>query len=254
MDWRYHLLKRTGYSFPTKETAGKTLEFLGTSGVGKSTIFNKSVARLKNRWLFAYHLGFLKRKSPPSEVDKALMDILMSRIATIKNSDSFCPWHSLIDLQLSVRIMHETMQVLHDVFPKGIAFDEGFFRHFAAEILQLGDDFPDQVWKNRAFVYLRTQKPETILLRHKARWMASATRGERQRVKTDDQILSEITHEQEMFQIIADRALSFGCPVLIVDAENPVEESVKKILDFEKSLGQQFSSQQKMESNPQLSA
>ena len=124
IDLQYHLLKNTGRSSYSEETSGKTLEFIGTSGVGKTTLFNESMNKRKNRWFFAYHLEFLKRKVPPCEIDDILMLVLKSRIENINNSDSFCPWHSLLDLKLSVRVMHETMLVVHSAHPKGFAFDE----------------------------------------------------------------------------------------------------------------------------------
>ena len=250
MDWRYHLLKKTGYSFYTKETSGKVLEFLGTAGVGKSTLFHNSIARLRSRWMFAYHLDYLKRKAEPCEVDEILMAILKSRIDKITNAESFCPWHSLVDLQRSVKIMHQTMLIAHDVHPKGFAFHEGLFRHFATEIQQMGDKFPVQLWKNRAFVYLRSRNPETVFSRYRSR-EAISSKIERQRIGSDDQVLSRIKMEQQNFQAIVDKAPSFGCPVLVLDAENPLKDSIKKVLEFERSLGQKFRIQEQIQTNAQ---
>ena len=245
MDWRFHLLKRAGYSSYTEETSGKILEFIGTTGIGKTTLFNKTMSKLRSRWLFAYHLGFFKRKTLRSETDEILMRVLKNRTEKIYSSTSFCPWHSLLDLKLSVRVMHETMTVAQSEFPKGFAFDEGLFRHFPAEIVQLGDEIPVELWKNRAFVYLQAQTPETALSRLKSRKRTTA-QIESQRVISDDQILLRITNDQEMFRSIVDRALSFGCPVIVIDAENPHEDSIKKVLDFESSLSQSFKMQETM--------
>ena len=38
IDLQYHLLKNTGRSSYSEETSGKTLEFIGTSGIGKTTL------------------------------------------------------------------------------------------------------------------------------------------------------------------------------------------------------------------------
>ena len=250
MDWRYYLLKKTGYSFYTRETSGKVLEFLGTSGVGKSTLFYNSVAKLPSRWMFAYHLGFLHRNAEPCEVDEILMAVLKSRIEKIMSSETFCPWHSLLDLQLSAKIMQQTMLIAHEAFSKGFAFHEGLFRHFAAEILEKGDEFPVQLWKNRAFVYLRSRNPDTVFSRYKSR-EAISSKSERQRIGTDDQVLSRIKREQQNFQAIVDKAPSFGCPVLVLDAENPLKDSIEKVLDFERTLSQKFRIQEETDANAQ---
>jgi len=252
MDWRYYILKKTGYSFYSKETAGKTLEFIGTSGVGKTTLFRASVASLKSRWFLSHHTDRLKRKAPPGEIDEILMRILKVRIESILDSESFCSWHSFIDLQLSVRVMRETMLVFHDPQSTGFAFDEGLFRHFPAEILQQGDEFPAQLWKNRAFVYLRARMPETALARLKSRKKMLAQQGP-DRVRTDDLLLSRIMKEQEIFDSILDKGTSLGCPVLVIDIEDPFQESVDKVLEFETTLGQRFSAQENMERNTQFS-
>ena len=236
-------MRKTGYAAFSRQTSGKILEFIGTSGAGKTTLFNRSMTRLKNRWFFAYHMDLFKRKAPPSQVDEILMQILQKRIENINSSESFCPWHSLLDLKLSVRVMHETMVVAHSAYPKGFAFDEGLFRHFTAEILQLDDLCLVDLWKNRAFVYLRARTPETALARVKSR-TEKLTQLERQRDRTDDQILFRIVQEQEMFQSIIDKAATFDCPVLVIDAEDPFEDSVNRVLDFESSLIQRFKSQE----------
>ena len=248
MDFRYHILKKTGFSFYSNETAGMTLEFIGTSGVGKTTLYRETMARLRNRWFFAHQLDFIKRKAPPSVKDRVLMEILKSRIDKIINSEAYCPWHSLLDLKLSVRVIHETMITVHSSHPQGFVFDEGLFRHFPAEILLYGKDFPVQLWQNRAFVYLRARSPETALARLKSRTMSLAQIAV-QREITDEQLLARIIHDQEMFQSIVGRASSFGCPVLVLDAEDPLMDSINKVLNFEKSLHQKFSEQKEMKTN-----
>jgi len=251
VDWRYQLLRRTGHSFFTEETSGKTLEFIGTSGVGKSTLFRESVKKLRNRWFFAYHIDCFNRTAPPCELDEILVQVLKRRIEKINNSESFCPWHSLLDLKQKVGVMHQTMLVAYGAHPKGFSFDEGLFQHFSDEILKMGDEFPAQLWENRAFVYLRARMPETALSRIVSRETKAEAQGERQRLKTDDQILSRIVQDQEMFQSISERAPSLGCPVLVIDAENSFQDSIKKVLDFESSLSQRFKMQEKMETTPQ---
>ena len=67
VDWRYYFFKKTGYSVYTEETSGKTVEFIGTSGVGKTTLYRECVNKLRNRWFFAYQLDFVKRKIPSNE-------------------------------------------------------------------------------------------------------------------------------------------------------------------------------------------
>ena len=252
MDWRYQILKRTGFSvYGKKNTAGKTLEFLGTSGVGKTTLFRGCLPKLRNRWLSSYHLDFLNRTARSCEPDVILMQVLKRNIEKIFSSDSFCPWHSLVDLRLSVKVMHQTMVVAQNTHPMGFAFDEGLFRHFCAEIMELTDDFSVELWENRAFVYLRARSAETALSRLKARrvkWaQIQSYRGE-----TDEQFLARIAREQQMFQSIVGRALSFGCPVLVLDAEEPIQKSIEKVLNFERSLIQRFKMQKNMDLNTTL--
>jgi thymidylate kinase len=225
-----------------------TLEFIGTSGVGKTTLFRETMGKLTKRWFFAYQLDLVKRKTPASEIDGVLMEILKNRIEKITTSDSYCPWHSFLDLKLSVRVMHETMVVAHSSHPQGFTFDEGLFRHFPAEILQIGDEFPAQLWHNRAFVYLRARTPETALARVRSRTEMLA-QIERQRERSDEQRLTNILRDQEVFQAIVDKAKTFGCPVLVLDAEDPFADSVNKVIEFESTLGQRFKKQEKTDTN-----
>lgn len=244
MDWRYQLLKRTGFSvYGKKDTSGITLEFIGTSGVGKTTLFRGCLRKLRSRWFSSYHLDFLTRSVRSCEPDEILMQILKRNIEKILNSDSFCPWHSLLDLNLSVRVMHETMLIAQKTHPMGFAFDEGLFRHFRAEILEMTDDSSVELWEKRAFVYLQARSPETALSRLKARRMKLAPKHS-QRELTDDQILSRIARDQQMFQSILDRARSFGCPVLVLDAEEPIQQSIEKVLKFERTLIERFKVQE----------
>jgi len=252
MDWRYQILKRTGFSVYRKTgTSGKTLEFLGTSGVGKTTLFNGCLRKLRNRWFSSYHMEFLNRTVRSCEPDEILMQILKRKVEKILYSDSFCPWHSLIDLKLSVKVMYDTMLAVQSTHPMGFAFHEGLFRHFCAEILELHDDFPAELWKSRAFVYLRARSPETALSRLSFRRNIKA-KTHSQRVITDDELLLRITSDQLKFESIVDKALSYGCPVLVLDAEDPIQASIEKVLHFERSLIQKFKMQENRDLNTNL--
>jgi hypothetical protein len=252
MDWRYQILKRAGFSVYRKiGTSGKTLEFLGTSGVGKTTLFHGCLRKLRTRWFSSYHIELLNRTARSCEPDEILMQVLKRKIEKILNSDSFCPWHSLIDLKLSVKVMYDTMLATQNTHPMGFAFHEGLFRHFCAEILELNDDFPAELWKSRAFIYLRARSPETALSRLNFRRSIKA-KTHSHRVITDDELLSRITNDQQMFQFIVDKALSFGCPVLILDAEDPIQTSIEKVLNFERSLIEKFKMQENRDLNTKL--
>ena len=86
--------------------------------------------------------------------------------------------------------------------------------------------------------------------RLRSREIAAAER-ESQRVRTDDEILSYIVQDQEMYQIIVDRARSFACPVLVIDTEDPIRDSIERVLNFERSLRQKFEMQDNLETKTQ---
>ncbi|MFO7976695.1 MAG: hypothetical protein R6V12_18930 [Candidatus Hydrogenedentota bacterium] len=219
---------------PTR-TKGMILEFIGTMGVGKSHLYHLTLG-ISRGWFFQQHLrGITQESNRWCSILDVHEKLLTARIERIRASSA--------DIWQQATYMHDISQVIKESlllstleFPRGFALAEGLFKHCARELLELDIEETAPLWQERAFIYVRAKDPITAMQRYKQRvdWLRSL--GIYQHPEADEQILKRIEADNEINDRLIDVAVELKRPVLVVFAEDDIEESVKRIADFERHL------------------
>lgn len=221
---------------PKCDTAGQIIEFIGTQGIGKSTLNNGIYKSLKKRWFFRADLGEVgPAREVNTHIEQLHRDIYFSRLRHIEQTQPD-PWHGLTAARQMSRVISESLTLLTNQFPRGFILDESLFKNFPAQVLELVPDTTDPLWSGRALIYLRARDPASVVARYKKR-VAERGRGNLlQRPPSDDTIRARIEHDTILFDQIFETAQRAARPALLLHAEDPHDENIAKILDFEKNL------------------
>lgn len=225
-------------SAPARATAGWVVEFIGTQGIGKSTLNNAVHKSLQDNWFFRADLGTVgpaQTRSP--EIEALHRALYFQKIHHLEETQPD-PWKSITVARQMSRVISESLTMLSHSFARGFFLDEGLFKNFTREVLELDADTAAPLWQNRAFVYLRARDPASVIARYRGRVQDRQRTGGLQRAPTDEELNARIKQDDLLYDQVTDMAARFGCPVLVVCAEDDHAENVRKILEFEQMLRQ----------------
>lgn len=222
--------------YPRLDTAGWIVEIIGTQAVGKSTLNNAIYKHLRARWFFREDLEYTGQLIPGTDNIEALhRDIFFKKVGRVAQSDADA-WRSVrIAGQCSV-VIEQSMTISVNTFPRGFILNEGLFKGFPEEILELSDSDFNLLMKNRAFIYMRAKDPNVALARYRGRVAKRRSRGLYLEPQTDDEVRRRIRQDNVMFDLIFEKAKAVGRPAIMVHAEDDLGSAVERVLEFEKSL------------------
>lgn len=224
--------------YPNLPSSGLILELMGAQAVGKTTLSNRAYAVLKRDWFFRSHLqkpadAESARAAP--EVEALLMEIYFGKLRQVGESDMDARRKLTIARQMS-RVAEESLTLATHVYPRGFFLDEGLFKNFAREIVQLGAERTAPLWKSRAFVHVRARTPALVAARYQERAARRRERGGFQHEQSEAELCALIEREDAILERICETARSCGRPCAVVYVEDGLENNIRSILDFERSL------------------
>jgi hypothetical protein len=219
-----------GYS--KTPSAGKILELIGPSGIGKSTLLSSVSDGLGKTWFLPRHALELELSSldhAPGLID-VHRSLLMGKAAR-RYRDGSDFWVMSGAFTYSAHVARTDI-LMHAGFPRGFALDEGLFQLFADEILGLEADQWEPLSAGRLLVHLSARDPDTIAVRAMRRHEDRLRRGRFQHPTSLDQQRARATEAIAVYAQLADRAREHGIAVIDLYAEDPASASGQAILDF----------------------
>ena len=223
-------------SYPKRATAGQIIEFIGTQGIGKSTLNNDLHKPLKDNWFFRANLGEVGPATVSSvEIEQLHRDIYFSKILHLEKAQPD-PWKSITTSRQMSKVISESLTILTNTFPRGFILDESLFKNFPREVLDVASEKATPLWANRAFIYLRARDPDFVVSRYQGRVAERGRRGLSQLPPTDAEVRERVMQDNDLFDRIFEEARVFDCPAIIIYAEDAHQGNVEKILNFDKVL------------------
>jgi len=221
---------------PIQETAGAILEYIGTKGVGKTTLYTHSLARLGHRWFSRHHIEALGSDIAASpEILSSHRAMLFSRLKAL-DEEALDAWRSVVMVQQASAVLRESLRLSVARFPRGFALEEGLMKNFTREVLELDPEASEPLWRNRFFIYVRAREIATVVERYQRRIRERRQQGFYQDFESDSDIVERVTRDNEVNDRLVNEAEERGRPVLVVHAEDDFEHSVQRVLAFERTV------------------
>lgn len=222
-------------TLPRLHSAGRILELVGTQGIGKSTLCNDVQKRLKDRWFFRSDLEQVgPAPTPATDLEDIHGTLYFQRIQWLEQNKNDA-WDGITRSRQAARVISESLTLMTNDFPRGFVLDEGLFKNFPREILKHAEPSSNMLWNDRALIHLRARDAGSVVARYVNRMVGRQRRGLLQRVPSEAEILARVEEDNTLFDQMLQIAQSRGCATLQINAEDPHEENIARILDFEHS-------------------
>lgn len=217
---------------PLRPTKGFTVEFIGPSGIGKSTVFNRIRPGLKKNWFFEYHTRNSGLSGPvEGGATSFLASIYNARLNHLENTDLELHYKASIVRRISEVIQVELV-ARSKGFSRGFVLDEGISHFFVDQILDLGNTGNTDYFAGRYFIFLLPEQPGTLRNRQLQRKGALPDAGIPLSNEQRDRLRRQIDVYVALQRLYSDR----GYPTLGLSAEESIEVNADKALDFIKSI------------------
>lgn len=215
------------------------IDFMGPSGVGKTTLFNEVYKqRSKNLdWITPEEFVHNKKFTFSDIVSSFHQDILEFKINEILRQKTFRTSDKLGLLDFINKIIRKEVIINHYNQNQKIVFEDGFFHVFGFEIKELVEkDFKTYQGfiQNRALVFCYTEPEnlvENILKRSKTDWV----RTQHKNLSKEELLIQEektLEQRRELAYFFRDQNL----PFLEIHTFENLKENAKKVNDFIEKL------------------
>jgi hypothetical protein len=220
----------------TQPTSGLILEVLGTQGVGKTTLNNTVYQSIRSRWFLRGDVAFNGPTAlTDGPIERLHRELLFRRIDAIRAGEPDL-WKSVgITKQMAI-IAYESLLMSTQTYPRGFLLDEGLFKNYFREVLEIDPHQAAPLWKQRAFVHLRARDPAFAAARYKKRVDFRRRTGAYQHEYSMEEVIARIDADTEICERLCRTAEEIGRPVLTIYAEDDFDACVAKVLRFESSL------------------
>ena len=227
---------KTLKAFSNKPSAGKILEFIGPSAVGKSTLFYSVTDELEKDWFLPHHATSLSDIA--FDGTKSYFDVhrqlLLERVARIsRNEKDF--WTFATSIGYGSRVAKMDILMRRD-FPRGFALDEGMFQVFSGDFHTLKNDDLEKIYSGRSLVFMSAREADTIAKRKMVRYEQMLSTGHLPRTTNYADMLARSESSIKHFSSFAENAKKFGADIITIFAEDSDHENRQTVLEFSKTI------------------
>lgn len=220
-------------------TASHLVEFLGPSGIGKSTIFNKAKGSLKYPWNHGYDYELYKEASCTDEIASIYRELYWSSLQRIKDK-AVNPVNETETIVNIVKRFQADISMRCLSYTRGFFLAEGVFAYCASSANKLNKIQLEKITSGRSFVIILPEKTQTAVDRFVEREQkAGIQRNYFRHLRRGElyEIQSRAIESQFEFGRSAE---DVGCGVLWLRAEENVARNVTKVMEFEQNLVQKL--------------
>lgn len=212
------------------KTQGQTVEFVGPSAIGKSTIFEKMRPSLKNNWLFEQHTRRLNApEAKEQEFSSVLRSVYFDRIRDLERDvGDIIKCSEIIDRV--TEIVRVALVLTAREFPRGFVLDEGIAHFFAGQIIALPEDQAHKFLFGRALIFVLPSQASTLVNRRSGRSGIQATQ----------QDVEEAESQIKIYQSLATKCSETDTPHIMLNADEPVSKNAKRAFNFLETLTSEF--------------
>jgi len=216
-----------------RETGGFVVEFIGASGIGKSTLCDALYATCSGRWFSKDELDdlILGDLDYPTELQEILKDLLLART---KRVHSFSK--DLFVMANKMQYANKTALkevLMRRIAARGFMLDEGTLQVFGSEICELPASKLRVLFGRRAVILLDTRDAELLAERYMKRHGQRLSRGKFQHPKSADRISSSAHQVLDSHRRVYELAIENACLGLHLYAEDGFEQNLSDLKAFE---------------------
>lgn len=230
-----NILLKTCVVVKPNKSEGKIIEFIGPSGVGKSTLYKLTKDRLSCKWNSINTLNHCKTSPIHDQTVKLHWELLKSKILaveTIKTSSRA----KLGLVNYFTTILTNNIKILGVKNSAGFVLEEGLCHNFFDELNALKSDELSILLKNRNLICVLPRHIDTVVSQIQKRTRETGQTVFHHSGMSDEDLntLTKATVEG-MVKFIS-RVNTLKIPICQLYIEDGIDINCNNILDFEKTI------------------
>lgn len=213
------------------------LEFIGPSGVGKSTLFKEYFSNVDFNFYTQNDIYKVKSKLDEQKILSIIYhELLLNKHNNLLKKDYNAYTISEL-LNYFSKIVSEDILIQNSYKDCGFILEEGITHNFTTELLQLSNEHLSLLLKNRIIIYLKPENPNLIVQRIKKRANECGHIVIHHKNKTDEELLNIAKQSIENFDKFIDRLKGLHIPYIqIIAEENDGSNKLKNFFNANKDL------------------
>lgn len=215
-----------------KRSAGRILEMVGPSGIGKSTLFNAVSQDLGRDWFLPRDAAelVLDRLDGASALEAVQRQLLFAKAQRLQR-ESFDFWVFAGRLRYGAQVAERDM-LMRRPRVRGFALDEGLIQVFSQELMDLDDADWALALQQRALVVLLAEDSDVVAARALERHRKHLALGLFRHPTTRDALRRQAEKSAECIRRVAARAEASGNKVLHLRAEEAPAMNRDRLLAY----------------------
>lgn len=213
----------------------KIVEFVGASGIGKSTLFHLAKEKLSVQWKFSYPNVDFKGDVFDEKISKIHWNLLKNKSTNVDN----LLFADLRKLQLTSyfnRVLLNNLMMVDENNQQGFFIDEGLCHNFSKELQELNDDELSIILRNRFLIYVKTDDPLIVVSQIRKRSNEGGHTVYHHNGLNDSQLLDLVVHSMKQFESFFKRVEKIRVPFCCIKIEDGLEVNTCKIVQFENKI------------------
>ncbi len=195
------------------------IEFIGPSGIGKSTLFKEYFSKADFNFYTQYDIFKIKYKLGEQNILSSIYKELLFNKHHNLLERAYNAYVSTELLNYFTKIVSEDIIIQNSHKDFGFILEEGIVHNFSMELLQLTNEHLSLLLKNRIIVYMRPENPNLIVQRIKKRANDGGHTVIHHNNKTYEELLNIAIQSIVIFDKLIDKLKELNIPYLQIIAE-----------------------------------
>lgn len=211
----------------------KDIEFIGPSGVGKSTLFSEVKKYTVGNWFYKEDISNILLGHGDGEVDDHYHWRLLFAKSRYLEDYKANGYEKIKLMKYFSEVILGDLVTFEGVSEKRLFLDEGLCHNFSKELMEFSDSDLAALMAKRALIFVQARDTLTIVKQIRKREIELGHKIAYHVGLNDNELINMAEASALSLEILVKRVKPFGVPVCIIFTEDDIHLNVKRVLEFE---------------------